>query len=337
MDRLERLVNLVAALIDTSHPLTRAEIRERIDGYSDDAEAFRRNFERDKDLLRQMGFPLVTEAPDPAHPDDVGYRIPRELYEMPDPGLDEAELAALRLAASAVQLEGEWGAEAAIRGLRKLGGAGGDGPEGSPVPGSGRGGLAALPVEQAAAVVFASVAERRRVRFGYRNEERVVDPWRLSFHRGHWYLAGLDHTRLEERLFRLDRIEGTIEPEGPPGAFARPTVSQALPPPAWRLGDEEEVAARLLVDAEQAHWAEQALGAGSVKAVRADGAVEFEVPVTNRAAFRSMVLTYLDHAEVLGPSDLRADMVRWLEQVATAGPGEPGDRSRAPHDEAAPA
>ncbi len=34
MDRLERLVNLVAALIDTSQPLTRAEIRQRIDGYS---------------------------------------------------------------------------------------------------------------------------------------------------------------------------------------------------------------------------------------------------------------------------------------------------------------
>jgi proteasome accessory factor B len=337
MDRLERLVNLVAALIDTSHPLTRAEIRERIEGYSDDAEAFRRNFERDKDLLRQMGFPLVTEAPDPAHPDDVGYRIPRELYELPDPGLDESELAALRLAASAVQLEGEWGAEAAIRGLRKLGGTGGDGAEQSAAPGVGQGGLAALPVEQAAAVVFASVAERRRVRFTYRDEERVVDPWRLSFHRGHWYLAGLDHTRQDERLFRLDRIEGTISPEGPLGAFARPTVSQALPPPAWRLGDEEEVPARLLVDAEQAHWAEQALGPGSVKAVRPDRSVEFEVPVTNRAAFRSMVLTYLDHAEVLGPEELRADMVRWLERVTSTGPAGPDDRALEPHGEAAPA
>jgi hypothetical protein len=36
MDRLERLVNLVAALIDTGQPLTRAEIRQRIDGYSDE-------------------------------------------------------------------------------------------------------------------------------------------------------------------------------------------------------------------------------------------------------------------------------------------------------------
>ena len=54
MDRLERLVNLVAALIDTPRPLAREEVRQRIEGYSDDPDAFRRNFERDKDLLRQM-------------------------------------------------------------------------------------------------------------------------------------------------------------------------------------------------------------------------------------------------------------------------------------------
>lgn len=76
MDRLERLVNLVAALIDTPQPLTRRQIHERIDGYSDDPEAFRRNFERDKELLRQMGLPLTTEPIDPAHPEDLGYRIP---------------------------------------------------------------------------------------------------------------------------------------------------------------------------------------------------------------------------------------------------------------------
>ena len=79
MDRLERLVNLVAALIDTPRPLTREDIRQRIEGYSDDPDAFRRNFERDKELLRQMGLPLVTAPLDPIHPDDFGYRIPREV------------------------------------------------------------------------------------------------------------------------------------------------------------------------------------------------------------------------------------------------------------------
>lgn len=315
MDRLERLVNLVAALIDTPRPLTRAEIGERIDGYSSDPDAFRRNFERDKDLLRQMGFPVVTEVPEGATPEDAGYRIPRELYELPDPGLDEGELAALRLAASAVQMEGEW-SEALVRALRKLGGAvddpdGRSGRRSGPSPA----GEAAVPVEEAAASAFAAVGERRQVRFRYRGEDRLVDPWRLSFHRGHWYLSGLDHGRADERLFRLDRVDGELTAVGPAGAFARPSMAQSAPPPPWRMGDEEEKIARLWVDAEQATWARQALGVGAAREERADGSAVFEIPVTNTAAFRSFVLGYLEHAEVLAPPELRDDLISWLEEV----------------------
>lgn len=315
MDRLERLVNLVAALLETNRPLSRAEIGERIDGYSSDPEAFRRNFERDKDLLRQMGFPLVTEVPEGGSPEDAGYRIPRELYELPDPGLEEAELAALRLAASAVQMEGDW-SEALVRALRKLGGAveAADSAPGGANPGTGMG-AASVPAEAAAAAAFAAVGERRQVRFRYRGEDRLVDPWRLSFHRGHWYLSGLDHGRGEERLFRLDRVEGELTATGSAGAFARPSVAQASPPPPWRMGEDEERVARLWVDPEQATWARQALGPATVREERPDGSVVFEVPVTNTGAFHSFVLGYLDHAEILGPPELRAEMVAWLESI----------------------
>jgi predicted DNA-binding transcriptional regulator YafY len=39
------------------------------------------------------------------------------------------------------------------------------------------------------------------------------------------------------------------------------------------------------------------------------------VAVANRDAFRSFVLGFLDHAEVLGPPELRDDTVRWLEAL----------------------
>jgi proteasome accessory factor B len=315
VDRLERLVNLVAALIDTSHPMTRSEIRERIEGYSADDDAFRRNFERDKELLRQMGFPLVTVAPDPAFPDDVGYRIPRELYELPDPGLDDAELAALRLAAGAVQTEGDGGEDAVVLALRKLGGAV-DGTA-AVTPASDVTRLAAVPAGEAAAVAFAAVAERRRLGFTYRGEHRLVDPWRLSFHRGHWYLTGFDHRRGEERMYRLDRVAGQVTLEGPAGAFERPAGAPAGPPPAWQMGEEDEVTAWLLVDAEQARWAVQEVGSEYVTDTRGDGSVELRFPVTNREALISFALGYLDHAEVLGPPELRAAMVRWLEAMRT--------------------
>ncbi len=44
-----------------------------------------------------------------------------------------------------------------------------------------------------------------------------------------------------------------------------------------------------------------------------------ETAVSNRAAFRSFVLGFLEHAEVLEPDDVRADIVHWLERAA-AGP-----------------
>jgi predicted DNA-binding transcriptional regulator YafY len=50
---------------------------------------------------------------------------------------------------------------------------------------------------------------------------------------------------------------------------------------------------------------------------RSDGSVVVTMAVTNRQNFRSFLLTFLDHAEVLEPADLRADVVAWLEaQVA---------------------
>src|SRR5207302_10496341 len=118
MQRLERLINLVAALLETARPLSAEELHERVPGYPDDRAAFRRAFERDKETLREMGVPVVTEAPDPATPAVVGYHVPKDQYYLRDPGLDPDELAAVHLAASAVRLEGARGVEA----LWKLGG-----------------------------------------------------------------------------------------------------------------------------------------------------------------------------------------------------------------------
>jgi predicted DNA-binding transcriptional regulator YafY len=55
----------------------------------------------------------------------------------------------------------------------------------------------------------------------------------------------------------------------------------------------------------------------TVEERRPDGSVVLEVQVTNREAFRSFVLGFLDHAEILGPPELRADMVDWLEDLVS--------------------
>ncbi len=170
------------------------------------------------------------------------------------------------------------------------------------------------------AAAFGVVAERRRLRFTYRGEARTVDPWRLSYRRGQWYLSGFDHHRDGERVYRVDRVEGALRPVGDPGAFERPSGGAAAPAPAWQLGDLPEVLVRVAVDADQAPWAVASAGEDAVVARHSDGAVELEMAVTNRDALRSWVLGFLHHAEILGPTEERDDLRRWLQALAGAEP-----------------
>ena len=84
------------------------------------------------------------------------------------------------------------------------------------------------------------------------------------------------------------------------------------------MGDGAAVEGRLLVDGDQASWAIAHVGPSAVEERRDDGSVVLAVPVTNREAFRSFVLGFLDHAEVLGPPELRDDMTAWLEALCHA-------------------
>ncbi|MBV8234533.1 MAG: WYL domain-containing protein, partial [Acidimicrobiia bacterium] len=89
-------------------------------------------------------------------------------------------------------------------------------------------------------------------------------------------------------------------------------------PAPWQMGAEEPVRARLLVDGEHAGWAVGQLGSDAVESRHQDGSVVLGVTVTNRSAFRSFVLGFLDHAEVLDPPELREDLTAWLEALCGA-------------------
>jgi predicted DNA-binding transcriptional regulator YafY len=304
-NRLERLLNLTAALLNAGHPLTSGDIAEQVPGYPDRSEkaTFRRAFERDKESLREMGIPVeLVEVPG-SDPPEPGYRIRREDYALRDPGLDAEELAAIHLATAAVRMEGLPGTEA----IWKLGGA--------PAPATDGVALAALPAIPQLVPLFGAVAERAPVTFGYRGDPRTIDPHRLSFSRGRWYLDGWDHARQADRQFRLDRIEGDVT-VGASGSFERPEARAAGPTLPWQLGADEPVRATLRIDADQAGWALDHLGDAIVVDEAPDGAIVVELTVTNRDAFRSFVVGFLEHAEVLGPPELRDEVVAWLRSVA---------------------
>lgn len=303
--KLERLLNLTALLLDTSRPLSADEIRNQLEGYPSADASFHRTFERDKADLRDMGIPLRVEPVPGTMPQIDGYRIPREEYALRDPGLTTDELGALHLAASAVQVEGL----PSVEGIYKLGGIVDAGAADFGVR------VAPLPADPNLARLFDAVASRTPVTFRYKDEERTVNPYRLEFQRGRWYLTGFDQQRQDERNFRLDRVDGAVALTDEPAFEAPATSVPGQARGAWELGAEDPVEAVVRVDGPQASWAARHVGPDRAEE-DGEGAVLLRLPVTNRGAFRAFVLSFLEHAEVLEPPELRQDVVDWLEQLA---------------------
>jgi proteasome accessory factor B len=309
--KLDRLLNLTAALLETRVPMTAEEIRERVPGYSDSDEAFHRSFERDKDDLRELGVPIETVSV--GHHEQIrsAYTIDRDRYELPDPGFEPDELAALQLAAAAVQLEG-LDPDDADDALRKLGGLTPAGTTGSTAQ------LGEVPTPTSLLDLFVAILERREVRFGYGDLERTVQPHRLQFERGRWYLTGHDLVRADRRSFRLDRIDGAVS-VGEPDAFEAPQAVSGVRLRPWELGEGEAVRADLLLDADIARSVLNEDPGLEVIERRDDAAVVVRLTVRNRDALRNFVLTLLDRAELLGPPELRDDLLEWLRSMAGTG------------------
>ena len=320
--KLERLLNLTAALLATERLLPAAEIHSKVAGYASGKEAFRRTFERDKSELRRMGIPFTVGVVPGTDPPVEGYRIRPRDYYLTDPGLDADERAALHLAAKAVRLEGS-SADTAFWALGGLPPGGDAGAE-----------LAVIPSDENLVVLYRAICERSVVSFQHRNERRSVEPVRLHFTRGHWYLGGHDRHRQAWRHFRLDRVADLTV--GEPGEFEpRPAPVGGLDRPPWEIGTDA-AAAQIEVDAEVADWTLAQTGQGLRHERRPDGSVWLEVSVANPDALVDFVLSLLDHAELLGPPELREKLLERLRACAaprSAAVGPPGP-SRSPPDSA---
>jgi proteasome accessory factor B len=316
IDRVERLTNLVALLLETSAPLTLVEIAGELDGQFPEKEATRRAaFERDKAALRAIGVPIETVVLTGHQAGVSAYWIDRDRYELGDLNLEPDEMRALQVAVAAVR------PSAGQDALWKLGV---DADEG------GLGVSASVPEVAALPALREAAARRAGVDFEYRGKPRHLDPYGLLLRDGFWYVVGHDHEHGEIRTYRVDRIAGEVAAGGR-DEFVRPEgfdLRAAFPSDPKQLGAVGEAAvARVRVDGRRAAAVERELGTERVIARRRGGAIDVEVPCANVAAFRSWVLGLLDHAEVLGPADVRADLVDWLAGVASAPPRR---RSRRP-------
>jgi proteasome accessory factor B len=179
-------------------------------------------FERDKEELRALGIPIEVGHVDRFFEDELGYRVKRDAFELPDLDLTPDEAAVLGLAARVWQHAGL--AAATSSALVKLRAAGHD---------VDREALDALQPRVAADepafdAMWAMTISRTPVRFGYRRAgatevvERHLEPWGIVTSRERWYVVGHDRDRGEPRLFRLSRIVGDVQADGRPGSFEVP-------------------------------------------------------------------------------------------------------------------
>jgi proteasome accessory factor C len=314
-DRLERMTNLVLVLLEASRPLSLREIASVVVGYPQGKEASRQAFERDKRALRELGIPISVEPL--AGDEQLGYRIHPEDYYLPDLRLDPDEERALSFAVAAVQLGGAAGRDA----VAKLGATG-------EVPEPGLPPIAVLPSLPALGPLHQAVRERALVSFGYRGRRREVEPYGLTFKFTAWYLVGRDRTATDAglRRFRVDRFED-VPVLGEPAAFELPAgfdLAEAVRFLPWQLGrrptdaegcESPAVAVAMVVDARLARSVVATVGAGSVEAWEPSGAVRLQLLAPEEDAFVDWVVGLGDTAEVLKPPELRAAVVRRLEDL----------------------
>ena len=312
--KTERLLNLVIALLSTRQFLSKAQIRAAVPQYAEcpTDEAFDRMFERDKDELRDMGVPLETGANDAWFDDEVGYRVDRAAYALPEVSFTSDELAVLGLA-SRVWAHASLAAPAS-RAVLKLRADGVEPDDGSLVGIEPR----VRTSEPAFEPVYAAVRDRRPIRFPYRTPgqpdvaERHLEPWGIVSRHGRWYVVGHDRDRGATRVFRLSRVAGPVRPAGVPGEVVVPANVDLRAQVATLVPRRASAEARLAVR----------VGAGvrlrrRASATRdgAEGYDEVTLVFGDLEVLSEEVASYGADVRVLDPPELREAVVRRLRGV----------------------
>ena len=327
ISKVERLMNLVIALLSTRGYLTAERIRANVAGYGDQSdEAFSRMFERDKSELRDLGIPLETGRVSAFEPTE-GYRIKPDAYALPDIGLTPDEAAAVAVATTL--WESPERITATQSALLKLRAAGVDVNPGDGVAittGAGPAGLRGS--EEVLGILFSAIDSRQVVQFRHRPTMveaytvRTVEPWGVVTARGRWYIAGHDRDRGATRIFRLSRITD-VKAIGPQGDFTRPDgvdlraiVEESIGAAA---GGQAGVLARVWVADGHATALRRAGRAVARRTLAGRDGDVIELDVGGVDELARAIAGYGRDALVLEPDSLRADVVQRLTAQAGAG------------------
>jgi proteasome accessory factor BC len=307
IDPIERVLNLLTLLHESRTPLTRAEIVAKLAAsdapYPDDEDAQHQQFTVDRRTIASALGTSIRQRPRGG--EDAGrteYWIDAGDVRLPELHLDDDERLVLSLALAAVSRSLPHAGEAQLK-------LGVDPAEVTPFDFN-------VDVPDVALTVIEAARTAGVVEFNAGAERLELEPWAVVLHCGAWVVVGHDVRRSGARTVRLDRT-----------ARVRVLAGRRRTAPVWDLDDatvstlaadaaEEPVIAQVVVDEVTAARASLSPNVIERRQVDLFGQVCLRVLVGDVARFRSWLLGLGARAHLLGPADLRAEVIDWLGEIA---------------------
>lgn len=313
IDLSERLFNLTCALLVSTHGLTKAEIFANVQGYKEryvpggDNESLSRLFERDKVLLTNVGVAWRSFIPPEDMDDNQEYRylIANEDFVWPTGTTLSAKQVALLNLASQVWAKASLSRDAnnAIMRIKAMGEA---------ADSTSLIGIAPRirTHEQSFLPLSTAIESCSRVSFDYRKpdqtepEVRNVEPWLIQNLHGQWLLLGFDLDRQQPRNFLLRRITSEIDIQD--FTFEAPSKQEISGAIEELKRHQQSMVAKIKVPTGSSAWFHFDLEPGQT---------EHELTYMDLHLLAEELLEFVDHVEVLSPTELRDVISSKLEAV----------------------
>ena len=169
------------------------------------------------------------------------------------------------------------------------------------------------PADVQLALCLEAAARRRVVQFIYKGRPRTVHPRVVQPGPSGWYLVGWEQASGLEKYFVVDRMRNVIFDQPGTAKAAEEGQRGTLDPATWEVDPPVEVdlqTSTVFVD-------QVKLALRPVLKEMTDGDLAvLTIRVTNRAAFRMRLYALGARVRVLGPEDVRAEIVDELTRLA---------------------
>lgn len=313
VDPLERVLNLITLLQRATAPMTREQIVQEMGRgmtpYPDAEDAQRQLFASDKNtIVRDLGIPVRQVY---AHGDEAGqtlYWIAQEDMWVPDIDLTEDEMAVLSLALASIHHSVPEASEAMMKfeGFfpRRTG--------------------FDFHVDMPRIVVQLADAVQRHqiIEITLDGRPLTVDPLRLLFDKGTWYLIAVDEATSQMMAFRCSRLGTDVIPVDRLSERERRDFETSQLRELVHAARGEPIEATVVLDPDGARlpwWDWRVKETMPIETSAGEtGGLRVTVDVDDPARFRGWLMGFGPHATVESPQWLRDDVIRWIEAVRDA-------------------